>query len=126
MAMIHPIFTVLVSRPELIMDHVAGYAALAQEEATGLGAQVKKRAAALGAAAIGALVFLVLAGVAAMLGAMLREFHWALVVVPAVPLLIAIAGWMVGRKPLPSAAFNGLRAQLDADAQALRMIGAKA
>jgi hypothetical protein len=126
MAMVHPIFTVLVSRPELIVDHVAGYAALAQEEASGLSAQMKKRAAALGAAAIGALVFLILAGVAAMLGAVLHEFHWALLAVPAVPLLIAIAGWMIGRKPMPSAAFTELRAQLDADAQALRMIGAKA
>jgi len=124
--MVHPIFTVLVSRPELVMDHVAGYAALMQEEASGLSAQMKRRAAALGAAAIGALVFLVLAGVAAMLGAVLHEFHWALVIVPAIPLAIAVAGWMVGRQPLPSTAFDALRAQLDADAQALRMIGAKA
>jgi len=28
MAIVHPIFSVLVSRPELVMDHVAGYAAL--------------------------------------------------------------------------------------------------
>jgi hypothetical protein len=126
MAMVHPIFTVLVTRPELVMDHVAGYAALVQEEASGLGVQVKKRAAAWGAAAIGALVFLILAGVAAMLGAMLGEFHWALVVVPAIPLAVAVAGWVVARQPLPSAAFTELRAQLDADAQALRMIGAKA
>jgi len=125
MPMVHPIFTVLVARPELVVDHVAGYAALVQEEANGLSGQLKKRALALAAAGIGALAFLILAGVAIMLGA-LHEFHWALVVVPAVPLAMAFVGWMVGREPLPSAAFDGLRAQLDADAQALRMIGAKA
>lgn len=126
MPMVHPIFTVLVTRPELVVDHVAGYAALVQEEAHGLGAQVKKRAAAWGAVAISALVFLILAGTAAMLGAVLHEFHWALVIVPAVPLAIAVVGWMVARQPLPSAAFTELRAQLDADAQALRTIGTKA
>jgi len=126
MAIVHPILTVLVTRPELVMDHIAGYAALAQEEASGLGTQMKRRATAWGAAAVGFLVFLILAGVSAMLGAVLREFHWALVAVPAIPLAIAIGGWMVGRKPLPAAAFTELRAQLDADAQALRTIGAKA
>ena len=30
--MLHPIFSVLVSRPELLVDHVAGYAALARDE----------------------------------------------------------------------------------------------
>ncbi|AMO25521.1 hypothetical protein UC35_16740 [Ramlibacter tataouinensis] len=123
--MVHPIFTVLVSRPELVMDHIAGYAALAQEEASGLGVQVKRRAAAWGAVAIGGLVFLILAGVAAMLGALLHEFHWALVVVPAIPLVIVVVGWMIARQPMPASAFTELRAQLDADAQTLRTIGAK-
>jgi len=126
MAMVHPIFTVLITRPELVVDHVVGYASLMQEEASGLGAQVKKRAAAWGAVGIGSLVFLILAGVAAMIGAAVGEFHWALVIVPAIPLAMAAWGWMVARQPLPSAAFAELRAQLDADAQALRTIGAKA
>jgi hypothetical protein len=52
------------------------------------------------------------------------DYHWALVVVPAVPLVIAIGAFLVARKPLPSSAFTELRAQLDADAQALRTMGA--
>lgn len=124
--MIHPIFSVLITRPELVVDHMAGYAALVQEEASTTGSQMARRAAAWGAVAAGALVFLVLAGVAAMLGAMHGEFHWALVVVPAIPLAIAVLGYLEARKPLPAKAFTELRAQLDADAQALRTIGAKA
>jgi peptidoglycan/LPS O-acetylase OafA/YrhL len=124
--MVHPIFSVLITRPELVMDHVAGYAALVQEEASTVGVHVARRAAAWGAAVIGLLVFLILAGVACMFGAIYEEFHWALVIVPTVPLVVAIAGYAVAREPLPASAFAELRAQLDADAQALRTIGAKA
>jgi hypothetical protein len=123
MPMVHPIFSVLITRPELVMDHVAGYAALAQEEASTVGVQVARRAAAWAVAGVGLLVFLILAGVAFMIGAT-TGFHWALVVVPAVPLVIAGIAFGVARQPLPSSAFTELRAQLDADAQALRTMGA--
>lgn len=123
--MIHPIFSVLIRRPELVMDHVAGYAALMQEEASTVGSAVARRAIAWGVAVFAALVFLVLAGVAAMLGTMQGEFHWILVVVPGVALVIAVAAWNVARQRLPSKAFTELRAQLDADAQALRAVGAQ-
>jgi uncharacterized membrane protein YqjE len=123
MAMVHPIFSVLITRPELVMDHVAGYAALVQEEASTVGVQVARRAAAWAVAAVGLLVFLILAGVAAMIGAT-SDYHWALVAVPAVPLVIALIAFLIARKPLPSNAFTELRAQLDADAQALRTMGA--
>ena len=123
MAMVHPIFSVLITRPELVMDHVAGYAALVQEEASTVGVQVARRAAAWAVCAIGVLVFLVLAGVACMIGATGGD-HWALWVVPAVPLVIAMVAFVVARKPLPAQTFTELRAQLDADAQALRTMGA--
>ena len=121
--MVHPIFSILITRPELVMDHVAGYASLVQEEASTVGVQVARRAAAWAVCALCALVFLVLAGVACMLAAT-SEFHWALVIVPLVPLAIAGAAFMAARKPLPEAAFGELRSQLDADAQALRTMGA--
>jgi hypothetical protein len=48
------------------------------------------------------------------------------VLTPGAVLAIAIAAMVVGRQKLPTkAAFNELRAQLDADAQALRMMGAR-
>lgn len=124
MAMIHPIFSVLISRPELVMDHFAGYAALAHEEASTVGAQLARRAIAGGVAVIGLLVFLILAGVAIMLGAMHGEFHWSLVVVPGVALVLAVAGGAIAMKKGSANAFADLKAQLDADTQALRTIGA--
>jgi hypothetical protein len=122
--MIHPILSVLIRRPELIMDHVAGYAALVQEEASSVGLELAKRAIAWGVAAVGLIVFLVLAGVAVMLGSV-QGFHWALVLAPAAPLVAAVVAMNIARQRLPAKAFAELKAQLDADAQALRTIGAR-
>jgi len=123
--MVHPIFTVLISKPELVMEHVSGYASLVREEASTAGVQVARRAIAWGVALFALLVFLVLAGVAAMLGALHDSFHWMLVVAPGIALAIAVAAFLAARKPLPEKAFHELKAQLDADAQALRAIGAR-
>ena len=125
MSLVHPLFSVLVSRPELVMDHVAGYAALAQEEASSIGTEVGKRAIAWAACGICALVFVLLAGVAVMLGAVNQGFHWALLLVPAVPLAGAGVAWVIARKQLPARAFAELRAQIDADVQALRTLGGR-
>jgi hypothetical protein len=122
--MVHPIFSVLITRPELVMEHVSGYAALVRDEASSVGTEVAKRAIAWGVTLFASLVFLILAGVAAMLGA-IHEFHWMLVIAPLVALAIAVAGFLVARKPLPEKAFTELKAQLDADAQMLRAIGAR-
>jgi hypothetical protein len=123
--MVHPIFSLLITKPELVMEHVAGYASLMREEASSVGLEVAKRAVAWGVTLFAALVFLILAGVAAMLAVMQDQFHWAFVVVPLIPLAISVAAFMVARKRLPEKAFGELKAQLDADAQALRAIGAR-
>jgi uncharacterized membrane protein YiaA len=123
--MVHPIFSVLISRPELVVDHVAGYAALVQEEASSVGVEVAKRVIAWGVAVMGLVVFLVLAGVAVMLGAMHGEFHWVLVLAPASALLLSVVAWTIARQRLPTKAFTELKAQIDADAQALRAVGAR-
>ena len=122
--MLHPIFSVLVSKPELVLDHVAGYAALMKEEASTVGTEVAKRAVAWGVAVVSLIVFLMLAGVAAMLGA-IHGFNWALVLVPAIALALAVAAFLQARQQLPHKAFTELRSQLDADAQALRTLGAR-
>ena len=123
--MVHPIFSVLITKPELVMEHVAGYAALMREEASSVGVEVAKRAVAWAVTLFALLVFLILAGVAAMLAAVQDQFHWAFVIVPAIALAISIGAFTVARKRLPEKAFTELKAQLDADAQALRAIGAR-
>jgi O-antigen/teichoic acid export membrane protein len=125
MAIVHPIFSVLVSRPELVMDHVAGYAALVQEEASSVGSEVAKRVIAWAVAAFCMMVFLVLAGVAVMLGALHGDFHWTLVAVPGIVLVLGGLAFNKARQRLPAKAFAELKAQLDADAQVLRTLGGK-
>lgn len=122
--MVHPIFSVLITKPELVMDHVAGYAALMRDEASTVGLEVAKRAIAWGVTLFAFLVFLILAGVGAMLGA-IHGFHGMLVIAPAIALAISVAGFLVARQRLPEKAFTELKAQLDADVQVLRAIGAR-
>lgn len=123
--MVHPIFSVLITKPELVMDHVSGYAALVRDEASSVGMEVAKRAIAWGVTLFAFLVFLILAGVAVMLGAIEEQFHWAFVLVPAIALAISALAFTIARRRLPEKAFTELKAQLDADAQALRAIGAR-
>jgi uncharacterized membrane protein len=124
MAWVHPIFSVLVRRPELVVDHLSGYAALVQQEASTLGMEVARCALAWAVAAVSFIVFLVLAGVAVMLGFMHGEFHWVLVIAPAVALALGLAAMNFARKSTPSRVFVELRGQVEADAQALRTAGA--
>ncbi len=125
MAMLHPIFSVLVRRPELVVDHLSGYAALVQQEASTLGLEVARCAIAWAVAAVAFIVFLVLAGVAAMLGVMQGQFHWILILTPGLALALGIAAMVFARKSMPSRVFVELRGQFEADAQALRMAGAR-
>lgn len=125
MAWLHPIFTVLVRRPDLVVDHLSGYAALVQEEASTLGAEVARCAIAWAIAAVSFIVFLVLAGVALMLGVMQGQYHLVLLLTPGIALVLGVMAMMYARKSVPSQVFVELRGQFEADAQALRMAGTR-
>ena len=120
--MLHPLFSTLIQRPDLIVDHVSAYVALFQHEASSAGSELLVRAMNWVLAVLLGAVFLGLTGVALMLGLMQNHFHWVLVVVPGfvlVPLLIALVR---AGKPLHSERFSELKAQIDSDARALRMV----
>ncbi len=123
--MLHPIFSVLVRRPDLVLAHLAGYAGLIRAEAFSVGLQVVGCVIAAAVAVVGVLVFLILAGVAAMFAAMHQQFRWALLAVPAIPLVVAIAATLMALRKVPQRAFTELRAQMDTDAQTLRTLGAQ-
>ena len=119
--MLHPILSVLIRRPELVADHLSSYAGLIREEARDVGAEVAKRAVAGVVAAVCLLVFLMLAGVAAMLWA-LTEFHWMLLVAPGLFLVVAVVAGMQAMRKLPNGAFRETRSQLSADAETLHAL----
>ena len=56
--MLHPVFTVLLRQPELLMEHAAGYAALLREETQATAGQVAGRAMAWAIAVLGFLLLL--------------------------------------------------------------------
>lgn len=119
--MLHPLFSTVVQRPDLVMDHLSAYAALFHEEAAKAGTEIIQRVVAWVLAVLAGVVFLGLAGTAVMLGMLNHQFHWALVIVPGVALLLVVASVLWAKKPLKSERFPELKAQIDSDTQALRM-----
>ena len=118
--MLHPIFSTVVSRPDLVVDHLAGYTALLTQEVSTSGKDVLVRAVAWGFGALCALMFVGLAGTAVMLGVMMDKFNWVLVIVPAAALLLAVIAALSARRPSPAERFAELRSQIAADIGLLR------
>lgn len=120
--MLHPMFSLLMNRPDLVADHLAGYAVLAGEEAADAGQAWLGRALAWLMTVVLAAVFLALAGGAVMLGT-LHSFHWTLVAVPAAAGVLALVAWTLARRPVAARAFGELRQQLNTDLVAFRRAG---
>ena len=118
--MLHPLFSTIVQRPDLVVDHISAYSALFQQEASDAGSELVTRVVAWVLAVLSALVFLALTGTAVMLGFIHNQFHWALVAVPGVALLLAIVSVVIAKKPMESKRFPEMKAQIESDARALR------
>ncbi len=118
--MLHPLFSTLVYRPDLVMDHVAAYAGLLQSEAQQAGGQWLLRMLAWAGVAAGALLFVVFGGMALMLGLLLERFHWVLLGLPAACLLLSLLAYGRARRPVDAQAFADLKMQFDEDLRALR------
>jgi len=121
--MLHPLFTLLIRKPELVVEHLAGYGALIHEEVSDVGVQLVSHIGAWMATLVMAIFFIIMTGMAIMLGCVLNTFHWALVLVPGFALLAAIACFLYARTPMPATRFDGLKAQIEADVQSLRIAG---
>lgn len=119
--MLHPIFSTVIQRPDLVVLHLSAYGALVGQEAKTAGAQLARRALAWLLAAMCGTVFLSMTGIALMLGFLNNQFHWVLVVVPCVALLATVTALIQALKPLSDEHFPELKAQLHSDANALRL-----
>jgi uncharacterized membrane protein YqjE len=120
--MLHPLLTSLIKRPDLIVEHVSAYAALFHDEAVDVVKDLVIRAAAWVIALLSSVIFLILTGVAVIVGFTNEHFHWALIAVPAVALLIAIIAVVRAIKPWQTERFSELKAQVESDAEALRAV----
>jgi CHASE2 domain-containing sensor protein len=122
--MMHPLFHLITSRPQLLADHAEAYAELVASEAPRVSA-AWKRSALLNALALCSLVVgLVLAGVALMLWAVFPDppmrAAWALLAVPLLPLAAAVACAVAAQMGGARDAFENLRQQVKADIAMLR------
>ncbi len=119
--MLHPIFSTVLGHPELIVQHLANYAALIKVETSTATRLLISRAVAGVLAAVSGTLALAFAGVAVMLGVLHGSFHWVLVAVPGIALLIAVIAGYIAARPSTFSAFEDLRTQLDADVRAMQL-----
>lgn len=122
--MLHPVFRLAASQPQLLAEHAAGYAGLLAEELAISGAQLKRRVTLQIVGLLGLVVAAILGGVAVLLWASLpaasMQTPWLLWFVPLVPALLgALVLWMSNSNPAEPA-FATLREQLAQDAAMLR------
>ena len=120
--MLHPLFSTVVQRPDLVIDHLSAYGSLFHKEATNAGSELLTRAVAGIVAILALVVFLGLTGTAIMMGLLQNQFHWGLIAVPGVALVLLIVAALVAMKPFKSERFPELKAQINSDAQALRTV----
>ena len=120
--MLHPLFSTLIQRPDLLVEHVSAYSALFHQEATQAGSVLLKRYLAWAAAAVCGLVFVLFAGIALMMGILHNQFHWVLVAVPGSALVLMLVAIAKAKAPLTEVRFTELKAQIDSDIQALRAV----
>ena len=118
--MLHPIFSTVIQRPDLVMHHLSAYGALFGQEAKAAGSQLAKRALACLLAVVCGSVFISMTGIALMLGFLHNQFHWILVAVPGMALVATVLALIQAKKPLTTEHFTDLKAQLHSDADALR------
>lgn len=122
--MLPPWLKLVTGQPQLLAEHAEAYAELLQAEAVAL-SNAWRRQALLAALAVGhAAVAAVLAGVAVLLWATTPpaqwQAPWLMLVVPLLPLAVALACALLARQRAAAAPFGSLRQQLRADWGLLR------
>lgn len=122
----HPIYAALLQRPDLLAGHVLAYGDLMQLATRQVirALRIRLVAAVLSVAAV-TLAF-IWGGVALMLAVMLERQHALLWWLPAGALMAASIAALLAARPLPTAMLSELKAQLEADADALRLLDSQA
>ena len=121
--MFHPLLKLLARRPDLLADHLDAYADLASAQVRATRRALATRALLVALAGLGALLALLLAGMALLLWAALSPEllarPWTLLLIPALPALLALGAAWALRSSAPLAGFGPLREQFSRDAQML-------
>jgi cytochrome bd-type quinol oxidase subunit 2 len=122
--MLHPVFRLAASQPQLLAEHAAGYAGLLAEEVASSGAHIKRRITFQIIGLLALMVASILCGVAVLLWASLPttslQQPWLLWLTPLVPAVLGVLALLVAQKDSAPPAFASLREQFAQDASLLR------
>ena len=126
--MIHPLLTLIATKPHLLGDHVEAYAELVGAEVGKTSKMWMMRVVYGVAAAFLLTTFVTFTGVAIMLWAVVpadsMNVPWLLVLVPLVPLVGGIVCLVLAKSHPAQNAFQTVKDQLSADMQMLREVSA--
>lgn len=128
--MLHPIFHLVATQPQLLGQHAQAYGELVSTELSNQASVWTRRALLSTLALCFLVVCAVLAGVAIMMWAALvtdPRTAWVLILVPSAPGIAAIACYLAARhrSATDAQAFAELRRQMQADLALLRELGEK-
>lgn len=122
--MLHPVFRLAASQPQLLAEHAAGYAGLLAEEVASSGAHIKRRITLQIVGLLSLMVASILAGVAVLLWASLPpaslQQPWLLWFTPLIPAALGIFAIVLAKNREAPHAFATLREQFAQDASLLR------
>ncbi|MFV0601841.1 MAG: hypothetical protein ACK5NE_08490 [Brachymonas sp.] len=123
--MIYALFKALLLKPKLLAAHMRNYGELVRCEMQVTMRHWIVKAVAWLTMGVCLLLFLVLAGVAVMIGALQDQRHWILLLVPSIPLLMAVVALMVALRKTPHSPVRTIRQQFVADVAAFTGPAAK-
>lgn len=122
--MLHPVFRLAASQPQLLAEHAAGYAGLLAEEVASSGAHIQRRITLQIVGLLSLMVAGILGGVAVLLWASLPaaslQQPWLLWFTPLVPAAFGILAIVMAENHAAPPAFATLREQFAQDASLLR------
>ncbi|ABD69603.1 hypothetical protein Rfer_1877 [Rhodoferax ferrireducens T118] len=124
--MIHPLFFLIATRPQLLADHAEAYAELLATELGQVSAAWRRRALLYAVALACLAAAAVLAGVALMIWAVIpvatMQAPWALVVVPLLPMAVAAGCLLAIRSRVDASGFDNIQQHMKADLAMLREV----
>lgn len=125
--MIHPLFRLLVSEPQMVAEHAQAYAELVSEEAGAVAQRMKRKMILHAVSGLAFFLALILACMGLMLWAALpaadMRSPWGVIVVPAVLLLVGLGAHLAARSSAgEERGMKVIREQLAADAAMLRSV----
>jgi cytochrome c biogenesis protein CcdA len=119
--MVHPIFSVILRRPDLLARHLSNHAELIRAEFSQAKQAVVLKAVAGVVAGVSLLLALGLSAVAVMLS-VVERFHWALIAVPGVVWLIFLGCAVFATRAAVQPKAKDVREQVEADFDLLRHV----